>query len=858
MRFIKQCTAILLTAALTLTLTLTPVCSSAESPAVAQSSDKLEALGILEREEAILLESGNALTRGEFIRMMVRLSDVDTDTVVGVQYRSPFRDVKPSDANYKFLCAAYETGLVEGERDAELCPDAPVTYDAAAKLLVTVLGYKTLAEANGGYPAGYRMIANSLKLFAGSGASDEITGTAAAVMIENALDTPLLLVEKFGTEYRFATEKESTLLQHRFRIYRADGILDGTEFTTLLTAESSVRKGDVAIGGVSYAAADSGAEQWLGYYVEAYYIGEDEDDRTLLYLTPKKNKNKVIQLDAEDISSIDLQKITYNTETGKQKTLNISRLASLIYNGKQFPFSSALFQTDCGKLTLIDNNGDGTYEILVLNVYRTIVVSSASARTHIVTDYLGGESIELDPQSSEYSVNIVRNGVNISADSLSPWDVLSYAESIGDGKQLKTVLLSKKSVSGVITTLSADGKRAKIADAEYDVAASLMNKIDVGDENTFYLDVFGRIVAASGKRDIVYGFVKAGKTELFDKYILKIFTENNRWVQLPLRGKLRLNGTPVRAEEAYKALMSDGSVVPQMVTYLVADDGAISELNIAQDIAVGSEREQEAIESNIFRKSMTLTSAAYRNYVGSMSFEDTVCIESARVFMIPPNPAAAKDDEFSAGGASMLAHDNSYTNVVLYDMDNALYAGACTVDRKVGIVDNGAGIQTFMLVTDIGEAVNDFGESVYTIEGMYGGSLSEVYTADKNAVDSMALRKGDVVQFGKDDNGDAVTISRQYNAADGFTQKSITGAKYATMTVVRGQVKNVDMEKGRIVIDYGSSLGVYRLGNASVYLYNPIREYATGGTFSDIAEGDYIFLAARYLTADSIILFKEY
>lgn len=858
MRLFKKYMSMILAAVLCLMLMYSFPAAAAAAPAEGDTIEKLAAFGILDEVETGILKSKSPLSRGNFIRLMVRLSGIEPETIIGTQYTSPFGDVSPNDNNYKFLCTAYEIGLAEGSTGAMFRPDDPVTRDMAAKLLVTVLGYKTLAELRGGYPSGYQILANQLKLFAGCGSAAEITGSAAATMIENALDAPVFQVKTVGgTSVTLDSDAQDTLLKERFHIYKVEGVLDGTERTTLLTGSSSLRQGYVTIDGESYAAGETKAADWFGYCVTAYYREEQGEECTLVYAAPKRNKNETIELDIADISAVTAKKLTYADEAGKLQTADISLLASVIYNGKQTAFSSALFEGESGRLTMIDNDRDGAYDVLLLNVYRTIVVSGISAVTHTVNDYLGGENVELDAANSEYYLYMTNGGQVVSLEDLAQWDVLSYAESIGEGKQIKTVLVSKKRVTGIVDTLNESDKRATIEGKEYDIAASMAEKLKVGDEGTFYIDAFGKIVASGSERDVVYGFVKAGKEGNLGGYMLKIFTENNRWVELPLRSKLRLNGVTGRtAAEAYRLLTENGILTPQLVTYRVSAEREISELNTAQGIEAGSAEEEAAIRDGIFRKSMALGSVIYRNMSSSRSFEDYACVKDAKVFLIPPQPASAADDQFSAGGVGLLVHDQNYSNVNLYDMDELRCAKACTVDKKTTNVSTSS---PYMVVTDINEAVNDDDEPVYALRGLYNGSMSVVYTADKTIVESKNLRKGDVIQFSINDDGEAENLVQQFKAEDGFTQKGIKGSAYSDTTILRGQILKINAAEREMVIDYGTRKGVFPITTrAKIYVYDPVHNRATVGTAEDIAQGDYIFYTARYFDINTIVIFKEY
>ena len=854
MRFLKTYMAFLLTAVLLLTsIPFFPALAADEADA---AMEKLKAFGIFEEEELALLKTKSALKRGDFIRLAVRLSGMQPESMVGAQYQLPFTDAARSDANYKFFCVAYELGMIAGATNTALRPGEPVTQEMAAKLLVGVLDYGTIAEQQGGYPYGYQSIASQLKLFAGCDNLEQITGAAAAKMLLNTLEAPVARKTQIGQDSTIDISNRSVLLEERFYIYRTEGILDGTEDTLLLTGNSQIPHGHVSIDGVYYAAGSSRAEEWLGYYVEGYYRGEQGQEKTLLYAAPMHNKNEVLCIDTEDILSADMHKITY-AENGKRKTLGISILASLIYNGKHVPLKDQLTGAECGRLTLIDNNRDGAYDVLHMMAYRTIVASGISATAHTVQDYLGGADIILDPEDQDYHVDMRKGGTAIAIDDLAMWDVLSYAESPEDGTVRKTVLVSQAKAAGTVTALSAAEKKMEIDGVEYPASAAVLSNIKLGYEGTFYIDVFGRVVGSKNERDVVYGFLKAGIKEKLDVYVFKIFTETGNWVELPLRKKVKFNGVSgCMAETVYQALVKNKAVVPQMITYRVSAEREINELNTAQEFSADSPEEEAAIRDGVFRKSLMISSAYYRNNQNSRSFEDLVCVKDAKVFIIPNNPAKAEDSMFVAGNISILKHDDRYSGIDVYDMNDLRCA------KMIAISGSRTTSTSYMVVTDINEAVNDDDDTVYAVRGLCGGRQASYYTANKEMVDAMKLRSGDIIKLNINDNGYAESIVRYFAADGGFAQKGISGGPYGAETIVRGQVVRADAAEREMVIDYGSGKGVYTMaGSPSVYLYDPDRKRGsrvTLGTFADIADGDTIFYAARYFDIHAIVLFKKY
>lgn len=100
--------------------------------------------------------------------------------------------------------------------DTEFDPDANVTYVQAQKMLVSAIGYETYAQAQGGWPIGYKTYAASLDITKGiSGIKDstELTRAQVAQMIDNAMDTPLCVIGKL--EARVERYKDHLILKSR-------------------------------------------------------------------------------------------------------------------------------------------------------------------------------------------------------------------------------------------------------------------------------------------------------------------------------------------------------------------------------------------------------------------------------------------------------------------------------------------------------------------------------------------------------------------------------------------------------------------------------------------------------------------
>lgn len=139
------------------------------------------------------------MTRAEMTKSIVIMHDLQKSGE-DAKGAVPFEDVSPDDPLSGYIHLAKQMGAVEGHGDGTFNPGEPVTFEQAVKMILCVLGYKVRAEATGGYPIGYVMVASQLGLTKGISA---ISGEPARVgdikkLVNNALTTPVMVQTAFS------------------------------------------------------------------------------------------------------------------------------------------------------------------------------------------------------------------------------------------------------------------------------------------------------------------------------------------------------------------------------------------------------------------------------------------------------------------------------------------------------------------------------------------------------------------------------------------------------------------------------------------------------------------------------------
>jgi len=857
----KRCNC-LIAALLLISLFAAPYVS-AEEPELESTAEyqKLAAFGIMKAEDDIVYY--DTITRGLFLTYIIRCCD-DIPKIIDVsQEESPFTDVTWAGEDRDAIVLAEQLGIIDRAENGLFRPDDNITQPEMAKIVMNLLGYDEVCRMAGGFPMGYVSKAAEHGLFNGCAFTPEgyITKNGLAKLLMNMLESDMLYVKsiwysnsKITRGYRKAEDKN--YLNYVYDIYKTIGVVSSNEYTSI-NGTAEVSAGQVMIDGQIYDVAQTKAAELVGYSTECYYrYHADSGDREILYAQPYR-KNRMITVDSEDVaaSSVTAGKFCYYQD-GRSKSEQIPKSATLIYNGGQMKISAEALCPELGTVTLIDNDSDGQIDVIRVMNYRTIQVSGIAKSSHTITDKLGGEAIELDPKNIDYDVILEKDGQPATFESIEVDDIISYAASSGNKKDVKYGIISSKTVTGTLAAVAEDS--VTIGETEYPVDKTLQGSLSAGEEGEFYLDFKGRIVAKKSTVDVVYGYLNDLYMDNFGSVQAQIFTENDHWVILNLNEKIKFNGAGgYPCKSFYLYCTEELEDYRQLVTYTVSDERKINRIDFAQSFAEYSDEEERAIDENIFRLSHAESMANYRS--GMKSFDNAIMLkDDTRIFMVPNQEKGVKADldDFYIIKPATLEADKKYYNISGYDMDRSRYAKVCLLMGNTISIDK---MGSIMIVDSIGKGVGTDGAEVDVIAGMYKGAMVKVYTKDKELLKAFpTLDKGDVIQFSLDASGSVCRIDLCYDYTKGTLPSEIlTGNLYGRGTFIGGEVYYADYQNQRLLLNSGSGKAVlYTNAGTKVYIYDMQTEEFSSGEFSDIEKGGYVFVKTNYYRADEIVIYR--
>lgn len=165
-----------------------------------EAASRLKDFGIMGGYEDGSFRPDKTITRAEVARLITSALGADkTYEEYITEGNNAFSDVPDTHWASKYISYLVANGTLEGYGDGTFRPDNEITYAELTKILVDITGYSVYGEQMGGYPSGYIMYAASLGITEGVNFenNDNATRSDAAIMLNNTLDVPLLLVVGF-------------------------------------------------------------------------------------------------------------------------------------------------------------------------------------------------------------------------------------------------------------------------------------------------------------------------------------------------------------------------------------------------------------------------------------------------------------------------------------------------------------------------------------------------------------------------------------------------------------------------------------------------------------------------------------
>ena len=544
----------------------------------AQAVQELSALDVISGYDDGTFGPDKLVTRAEITKMIVDALAERSSAEASTE-STKFADVSADHWAKGYINQGVADGFIAGMSDTEFDPDANVTYVQAQKMLVSAIGYETYAQAQGGWPIGYKTYAASLDITKGiSGIKDstELTRAQVAQMIDNAMDTPLCVIASWKPEWNgtktpnleIRDGKEGrayeTLFTEKHDAYKVYGRVTETSKTGSVdndkvtfqvekadNFDDEEVKADSPVSEDMYI-GDSKADNYLRTYSQALIQKNDDDEFTILSIAAAA-ANKSVTVASEDFDenkSTDEALYFFPAGTTKGSTkyqLDTTNGVKIYINGVESSKSIAelrdyLDKNETASVTLQKETEVGSTSTSAK--YNTIMVSSyVTAIVDEVIDKTNETSVNFDTYSSgiqakmtvnkdddNYTYSFKLDGKDIEAKDLQPNDVLNIAyDTTGSFRESSfyDVIVTRNVVDGVKCTSRNDSKgEYTIGGTKYKAAEGMDIDVETSTEYSLYLDHFGRIAKADENSvSKNYGVLKNIYKKAGGDYMAQIITK---------------------------------------------------------------------------------------------------------------------------------------------------------------------------------------------------------------------------------------------------------------------------------------------------------------------------------------------
>ena len=764
----------------------------------AQAVQELSALDVISGYDDGTFGPDKLVTRAEITKMIVDALAERSSAEASTE-STKFADVSADHWAKGYINQGVADGFIAGMSDTEFDPDANVTYVQAQKMLVSAIGYETYAQAQGGWPTGYKTYAASLDITKGiSGITDstELTRAQVAQMIDNAMDAPLCVIASWKTEWngtktpnlevRDGKEGRAyeTLFTEKHDAYKVYGRVTETSKTGSVDTDKVTFqvekadnfddeevKADSPVSEDMYI-GDSKADNYLRTYSQALIQKNDDDEYTILSIAAAA-ANKSVTVASEDFDenkSTDEALYFFPAGTTKGSTkyqLDTTNGVTIYINGVESSKSIAelrdyLDKNETASVTLQKETETGSTSTSAK--YNTIMVSSyVTAIVDEVIDKTNETSVNFDTYSSgiqakmtvnkdddNYTYSFKLDGKDIEAKDLQQNDVLNISyDTTGSFKDSSfyDVIVTRNVVDGVKCTSINDSKgEYTIGGTKYKAAEGMDIDVETSTEYSLYLDHFGRIAKADENSvSKNYGVLKNIYKKAGGDYMAQIITKN---------------GT----EEEYKV---DSDNVTAYKSYLVKSDadGAVYDSTNKKTDAYPKQVVEYSVSSSSNKITIknggviapTTADAEYKesgNKIGSVKMADsTVILDLSEVDTKDTYSVVSSLNDGSnyvAYGYDKSKSDNTYRFVIITEGTSSVFNSETQLAIFNGseVVDNDGDKTAYNLVVN-GEEKQFVLDDDVVITGNAGKTVAED-----------AFDEGDVLVYATNSEG---YISRIYS-----------------------------------------------------------------------------------------------
>ncbi|MBE7054480.1 MAG: hypothetical protein E7392_00015 [Ruminococcaceae bacterium] len=587
-----------------------------------------------------------------------------------------------NEINY---CLSY--GYLTMDESGSFNPKEAISYADSIYALMKILGYEQIIKDRDDLTL-YGM-ANKVGLLKGCSVlnREKLSYDEFYTLVCNAMQMRLAQPEFISEDYIETLHDRLGVIEKNGTVLANSHYAAGVELTSA---------NHVNIGGEVYRSNIEIGNDLIGISV-TYYIKDD-----IVVSVSPNHKVKSLTLSASEIDSVTDNGSTLVLKYDDNEKATINKSALAIVNNKASSPSKALFdKLKNGSVTLVDSKNSGTYDVVHMDIVKTLKVSGISSLNYTIRPEIGNDAVKLEKVKKNLEIYI--NGKTGSFEDIKPGNIISvvcdaYSFTNGEivfdydnAKHVK-ILVSNSKMNGMIEACEGSDT-VYIDDIEYKLSQSLTklisggsrDRINPGDYIIAYMDAYGNIAdfeIDKTKNSYEYGYlIRAALdgTALKKTLYMKIMDSSGKIDVYTVDKKFFVDGKGFE-DKALTYNVGTGENVDfskrQVIKFKLNDEGVIKKIDTLQKSSAEYDSSlRESLEFDPYSQGLSkyvLRSNVVNKKIG-ISNDCVIFVDSAGLGMSNPD-----DYYFSILSPKDISGSAEYY-MALYDADEIGVADCAAV-----------------------------------------------------------------------------------------------------------------------------------------------------------------------------------
>lgn len=513
--------------------------------------------GVSEEEYGVY----NLMTRGAAANMIVNSFNPGYQTE---SLQSPFNDVGYGNYYYKGILSAYDLGYVKGRGDGGFGSDDYVSQNEFLSMLLRALGYEQWLANADSYAIGFNSLIKEMKLLrrVSSESTALLNNGDAALIMYNAMLAKRLNIAGMEGDRVLYTASNVSSLEEIYNISLYSGVVNETG-RYCLTGDSKNENSTVKIGNTKFLDAGGKLNQYLGRSVT---IGVKNDNNNIVSMFWVNEDEQMVTLSARNLQRENTPilggTLKAFDENGDTKSYRLSRGVDVLHNNAPYIDGNTLsdLYPSMGSITLIDNNGDGVYDVLCVNEYETYYVHGSYTYKDDFT-FVDSENVK-HTYNLDYLTITMAEGYPGTTTGVKNGRVVRVAKAKGSNEC--NIVVYSEGKAGRLTQLSDENFVMDETSYYYAYGYQPGADIKVGDYINAFVDNDGEVIWVSENDEqnnngwlMAFSQKIDCKTDSLNPSLrFKLFTENGEFGIYDVADTLIVDGIKTKEEDFVTALLN--------------------------------------------------------------------------------------------------------------------------------------------------------------------------------------------------------------------------------------------------------------------------------------------------------------